>query len=174
MLLSSGVVLAQTDNQPGIEDELAALVQTVARLADALEMRLDDAGNQSLERIAVAVHLLDIRTRQQANLQTELRGVDDREQNILGYIAANQTRMPNLDKQIEAAVDETKRIELEGRRIQIEAYNKNNEEKLESLTRRRVEIQNQLIEGERRLADVEDMVQEWLTTDQSSRRGRRN
>jgi len=163
IVLVSSVVVAESENRPGIEDELATLVETTAKLIETLEGRAELSGDQSLQKIAIAVHLLDIRTRQQEALQGEYRGLDDREQNYLGYIALNHTKMDNLDKSIAAAIDESKKLELQSRRSQVETYAKNHEQRLEYLTRRRVEIQNQLIEGERRLREVEDMVQEWLS-----------
>lgn len=153
----------QRGNQPGIEDEFAALVEKVGDLVVVLERQMQArASERSLERVAVVTQLLDIRVRQQANLQKELQALDDREQRFLGYIASNEIKIDNLDKQIVVAIDESRKVELQSRQTELRQYITNLKTQLEYLTQRRSELQGRVADSERRVRDVEDIVQDWL------------
>jgi len=155
--------LVHADGDPGIEDEFAALVEKVGDLVSVLERQmLANEAERSLDRVAVVTRLLDIRVRQQSNLQKELDSIDSQEQRYLGYIASNEIKLDNLDNQIAVAIDEAKKIELQSRQNEIRQYTENHEGHLERLEGKRGETLSRIAEGERRVREVEDLVQDWL------------
>ena len=162
LVLAALPAIAQ-DEAKGIKEELQALVRAATRLVESLE-RQEKAqlSDRDLVQIQIGVRLLDIRMRQQESLQKRLESLDDWEQRLNGSIASNKIRLENSKKQLAEAVDESKRLELEAQREVRVVYLKNQESELEYLAQRRATLESRIIDGERSVLEIEDMVQGWV------------
>lgn len=170
-ILVARPVLAQ-DGPAGIEQELTALVRVTTRLVESLE-RQEKAqlSEHRMLQVQVAVRLLDIRVRQHDSLQEALDRLDDREQRLQGYVAANEVRLDNFAKQIAETLDDAKKLELEAQRDDRVVYISNQKKELEFIVQRRTTLQNRLLADERSALDIEDMVQAWVEDVQNPTRG---
>ncbi len=159
---------AQATPASGVEKELQSLSRATTRLVESLERReLDQLSDRDLLQVQVGVRLLDIRVRQQETLQKRLDNLENRQRRLDGSIAANEVKVENLNKQIAEAIDESQKLERESARALRVVYLKNQRDEIEDLAQRRAELEGRLIEGERFVADIEDLVQQWVTETQA-------
>lgn len=149
--------------QEGVEGELAGLVHAVNRLVAGMENnQIQQKQELDLRRVGLAVQILDIRARQHDALQEQIRSIDDREQRERTSLSSYTTRLQMMKKQIADETDETVILELETERDQFRTIIENKQKTLDYLAIQRVDLQNRLIERERRTQEVETVVENWL------------
>lgn len=149
--------------QEGVEGELAGLVHAVNRLVGGMENNQRQQKQElDLRRVGLAVQILDIRARQHDALQEQIRSIDDREQRERTSLSSYTTRLQMMKKQIADETDETVILELETERDQFRTIIENKQKTLDYLAIQRVDLQNSLIERERRTQEVETVVENWL------------
>lgn len=163
VLVLTAFPAAAQDAPPDSKEELQALVQATTRLVESLE-RSETArlADRNLLQVQVAVQLLDIRVKQQETLQRALRSIDDREQRLNGYIAASEVKLENMKKQISDALDEQQKLELQAKYDERMVYLTNQTNELDYLAQRRATLQSRLMDGERSVLDIEELVQGWV------------
>jgi len=163
VLVLTALPATAQDESPDVKGELQALVQATTRLVESLE-RSETArlADRNLLQVQVAVQLLDIRVKQQETLQRALRSIDDREQRLNGYIAASEVKLGSIKQQISDALDESKKLELQADYDVRVVYLTNQSNELDYLAQRRATLQGRLMDGERSVLDIEELVQGWV------------
>ena len=162
LALGTFPVTAQ-EHTSDIEDELQALVRATTRLVESLERReRAESSDHQLQQIQVAVRILDIRVRQQESFQSAMDSVEGREQRLHGWIAGNEVRVENLKQQIAKTLDESKKLELQLKLQEQVVYLENRKKELEYATERHSLLQTHLLDGDRLVREIEDLVQTWV------------
>ena len=148
---------------PVLEDELAQLAQSTTRLVDLLERQeRSRAAAEELEKLRVAVTILEMRARRNEGLQRELRDAEDREQSTLEAIATAESRLEaNRDEQTKTT-DEESLGELRQRGVNLGIQIAGLKTRIEHVQARQVDLRNRILEQDRGIVDLEAVVDDWL------------
>lgn len=148
-----------------LESELAALTRSLTQLVEILaKQEQERAVDRELNKLRVAVAILEIRAHRYEASQRELRVLEETAEHIQEDMVTSKSMLAATKKQLIESIDESEVVELEANRDIMLARLEILNQRLEHTTRRQVELQNLILGAETSVQDVEVVIDEWLSS----------
>jgi DNA repair exonuclease SbcCD ATPase subunit len=161
--LQTGLAPPSPADEPALEDELATLARSMTRLVEILERQeRERVGALSLEKLKVAVSILEIRARKYDALQRELRDLEDEEQSVHERSAAIDAQLAFLRKRLTETAHEGEIAELREEQSDLEIQLERMRSRSEHVSRRQEELRGRIAEQGRLMQDFELLIEDGV------------